>query len=238
MQFQKFWNHGFHPEARYQLHFRTGNHLQADSHLAIRSGAKRHIINVSTLFPSSRYESQLIPSQMKGENRKSNAKNHRASLIITMMACECMKIFSFPGPEQLRVPWPPWTCLESESGCGSILGVSTGHEPPGATLGSSPAQLPSSPRVSRRAMMCALRSQLIISSSLRLETSLPGLFAGRISTWLKDHSKELQWPAWGQVWPTSHLPIMWRGQLIFYPTSETRVNLSCFLFWDLCSGGN
>ena len=139
MQFQKFWNHGFHPEARYQLHFRTGNHLQADSHLAIRSGAKRHIINVSTLFPSSRYESQLIPSQMKGENRKSNAKNHRASLIITMMACECMKIFSFPGPEQLRVPWPQWTCLESESGCGSILGVSTGHEPPGATLGQLPS---------------------------------------------------------------------------------------------------
>ena len=139
MQFQKFWNHGFHPEARYQLHFRTGNHLQADSHLAIRSGAKRHIINVSTLFPSSRYESQLIPSQMKGENRKSNAKNHRASLIITMMACESMKIFSFPGPEQLRVPWPQWTCLESESGCGSILGVSTGHEPPGATLGQLPS---------------------------------------------------------------------------------------------------
>ena len=55
------------------------------------------------------------------------------------MACECMKIFSFPGPEQLQVPWPPWTCLESESGCGSILGVFTRHEPPGATLGQLPS---------------------------------------------------------------------------------------------------
>ena len=38
------------------------------------------------------------------ENRKSNAKNHRASLIITMKASECMKIFSFWGREQLRAP--------------------------------------------------------------------------------------------------------------------------------------
>ena len=238
MQFQKFWNHGFHPEARYQLHFRTGNHLQADSHLAIRSGAKRHIINVSTLFPSSRYESQLIPSQMKGRigNQTRRIIEHHWSS--RWWHANVWKSSAFQGPSSCKSHGPHGPALNLRAVAVQSLGCSHAMSPPVLHWGSSPAQLPSSPRVSRRAMMCALRSQLIISSSLRLETSLPGLFAGRISTWSKDHSKELQWPAWGQVWPTSHLPIMWRGQLIFYPTSETRVNLSCFLFWDLCSEGN